>query len=58
MHTVEWREEWLYPKSHAYEKIGLAGRISTYQTPAWVNSVAGSGTMAIKIYRKDAPLPS
>jgi hypothetical protein len=54
-HSVEWREEWFYPKSHSYEKIGLAGNISSYQVPAWnTNSVAAPGTMAIKIYRKDS----
>jgi predicted Ser/Thr protein kinase len=56
-HTVEWREEWLFPKSHAYEKIGLAGHISSFHIPAWnTNSFARSGTMALKIYRKDSSL--
>jgi predicted Ser/Thr protein kinase len=53
---TEWREEWFYPNSHLYEKIGLAGNISSYQIPGWnMNSVAASGRMALKIYRKDAP---
>ncbi len=53
---TEWREEWFYPKSHLYEKIGLAGNISSYHMPAWnTNSLAASGTMALKIYRKDFP---
>jgi tRNA A-37 threonylcarbamoyl transferase component Bud32 len=55
--TTEWREEWFYPKSRSYEKLGLAGNISSYQIPAWnTNSVAASGTMALKIYRKDSPV--
>jgi hypothetical protein len=53
--TTEWREEWFYPKSHAYEKIVLSGNLTGYQIPFWrTNSVAGSGTMALKIYRKDS----
>jgi len=56
-HTVEWREEWLYPKSQAYEKIGLAGHISSFHIPpSNTNSFARSGTMALKIYRKDSSL--
>jgi len=52
--TKEWREEWFYPKSGSYEKVGLSGNITSYQIPFWrTNSVAGSGTMALKIYRKE-----
>jgi tRNA A-37 threonylcarbamoyl transferase component Bud32 len=57
--TTEWREEWFYPKSHSYEKLVLTGNITGYQIPAWSkHSVAGSGTMALKIYRNGStPAP-
>jgi tRNA A-37 threonylcarbamoyl transferase component Bud32 len=55
--TTEWREEWFSPKSHSYEKIGLSGNITGYQLPFWSkHSVAGSGTMALRLYRKDSTL--
>jgi len=53
--TTEWREAWFYPKSRAYEKLALSGNITGYQIPFWSKHlVAGSGAMALKIYRKDA----
>jgi tRNA A-37 threonylcarbamoyl transferase component Bud32/predicted anti-sigma-YlaC factor YlaD len=53
--TTEWRQEWFSPKSRSYEKIGLSGNITGYQIPFWSkHSVAGSGTMALRIYRKDS----
>jgi hypothetical protein len=51
---IEWREESFYPKSHAYEKLVLSGNITAYQIPFWSKRLmSGSGTMALKIYRKD-----